>query len=485
MSRSLAMLISAATLLAATTAHAPADPMADALIEKALLGADSNTERASSLVRAAGADGRRRAVRLAMLEKAVEYGLESLRVAGHAAAERALNALEAELPDRHAEWLAKRIEAYRGWYRLSTEAREKKRVSARLVASLLEFGRRRERSRKWAEAAEAYEQAHTFATYMKLGQKDAAFARYRRARHFQQAQEKVDGYIKSLERSPQDAAARLGLVRTLVVEMDDPARAAKHLNEDVGEAWRTYVPLGAKPLEELKLQVRRELGDWYRTELAADAAPIAKLMMLTRADACYAAFLAGYEKKDAVRLKVTLAQAAVKSAMKRLKASGTPAALKPAAAASAAGTLYAACDNVFELRINGTAVLRGNNWGRAETAEVQLKAGDVIAARLRNAGGPYGFFLLFRGREGGVAFASSLAGWRAYRPKSEEAWWLPGPAGAGTPVVKGTHSGTHDAVRRAAGGSFSPSWQVIWGDGNPCYVYRAVTANDLRKHATP
>jgi hypothetical protein len=69
-----------------------------------------------------------------------------------------------------------------------------------------------------------------------------------------------------LKADPTDVKARTTLVRICTIELDDPAAAAGLLGAEIDEAARTYVPLAAKPVEQLSPDVCGELGHWYRAQ---------------------------------------------------------------------------------------------------------------------------------------------------------------------------------------------------------------------------
>jgi len=52
--------------------------------------------------------------------------------------------------------------------------------------------------------------------------------RHIRAKHLAGVQRKVEGYTKVLSNRPDNLAVRFKLLTTLVVDLDDPAKAAGH-----------------------------------------------------------------------------------------------------------------------------------------------------------------------------------------------------------------------------------------------------------------
>jgi len=473
MVRSAALLtLAGGVLMAAATATAgPYD--------KILEGAKTDAERAVRLMRAGMSEKRAAERRLSLLQEAARYGLKSNHPDGYSAAARAMGALTQLAPDRTRDWTRRRAEALRLWYRTARDAEGRAKAGGQLVRTLLTLGGLHEQRDEWSEAVEAYREANMLASFLELPEQKQALGRFRRAVYLLGAFRKAAQLKVTLEGEPTNATVRSALVRALVVELNDPGAAIEHFTPDVGEPWVTYVPLAAQPVEKLRPAVCRELGDWYAKDLAVGAPAVAKPALLRRAHAYYQRFLASYEKQDATRLKVALAAAAVR---KQLGEEGvSPFGFSPGVRAE--GTLMVAADDIFELRVNGETLLAGSNWRQPHAKAIELKAGDVIAARVRNTGGQQGFFVLFQGKQAGVEFGTETSSWKAYVPGDAGKWWsISDRAGA---AEEGNHNGTREAVSKVLRRPMSGSWRVIWGKGNPCFVYRVVKAVDLRPRGVP
>ena len=100
-----------------------------------------------------------------------------------------------------------------------------------------------------------------------------------------------------------------------LLEMGQPAEAAKLVSDDLDEATRTYVPLAAKPIREIAEAVCAELGDWYR-QLAEGATGPARVSALRRAKAYYNRFSALHTKEDTIALRVKMGLKQVDEALK-------------------------------------------------------------------------------------------------------------------------------------------------------------------------
>ncbi len=101
-------------------------------------------------------------------------------------------------------------------------------------------------------------------------------------------------------------ADREALILLHLLDMNDPAAAAKLVDPSISEAFRTYVPLAARPVKELPAPLARELGFWYAT-LAGEASAAGRVNALRRAEGCFQRFLDKHGKGDAEALRVRLA----------------------------------------------------------------------------------------------------------------------------------------------------------------------------------
>lgn len=105
-----------------------------------------------------------------------------------------------------------------------------------------------------------------------------------------------------LARDPGNTAAREGLVRLLVIRMDDPTSALKHMEGVQDADLKKYVPAAAKPLDDVPALACLELGEWYRG--LADQAPVhARPAMWLRAHRYLARFLATHQESDIHRTR--------------------------------------------------------------------------------------------------------------------------------------------------------------------------------------
>jgi hypothetical protein len=122
---------------------------------------------------------------------------------------------------------------------------------------------------------------------------------------------------KQVEAHPEDAALREKLVRMYLVDLDNPADAAKYVEGVADESLRRFVPAAAKGVEAAPELACVALGDWYRV-LAETAAPRARPTILARAQGYYRRFLELHTADDLDRAKVLLFQQKVDEELAKL-----------------------------------------------------------------------------------------------------------------------------------------------------------------------
>jgi len=117
---------------------------------------------------------------------------------------------------------------------------------------------------------------------------------------------RISDLVALLEKTPGNVAAREELVRLYLVDLDDPAEAAKHLEGAKDTALLKYVPAAAKGVEAPPDLACLELGEWYR-DLATNAPKHARAAMYARAKAYLERFLTIHTAQDLNRTRATLA----------------------------------------------------------------------------------------------------------------------------------------------------------------------------------
>lgn len=281
-------------VLVAWAVSAPGDEATDALVSKAIQGATTDAKRAEALYYASRKPKQTPEAQMALLEKSLEYAMKTAGTyKGPMLVKKVLEELRRRAPDRQDEWASRRLEFLRSIYRQATDRKDKSRAGGQLIDALDRTAAPLEKQGKWSEVLALLTEANTVAEQIDMKVRKTIGARLQRAQQFRAALEKAAEAVLVLKRSPDNTAVRISLLTQLVVELNAPAAATKHLVDDVGDVWNTYVPLAARPVDEVEGPAAKELGDWYYRELRPKAVSAdAKTNMLKRSSMYYTRFLA-------------------------------------------------------------------------------------------------------------------------------------------------------------------------------------------------
>jgi len=308
-------------LLGSVQTGRAADDSIDALIVQILDGAKTNSAKASKLLDGALTLTDQPKLCIAVLEKAVEYGLKSpITPNSSQTASQALKLLMTAAPNRKDDWTVLRASTLGAKYYCARGAEAKLEVANELLNALLAAGAVCEKRKQWTLAAAQYRKASPVAVLLKSGSADAIRAKLKTVSYMATIEARAIRYAAALKKTPDKTTTRTMLIKTLVVELNNPAGAVEHMNQDVAETWRTYVPMACKPIEKLTKDECKNLGDWYRKELAKSCSSTAKPLMLSRARNYYQQFLTLHDKNDIMAISV---KTAVMSIDKELAKSGS------------------------------------------------------------------------------------------------------------------------------------------------------------------
>jgi hypothetical protein len=322
----LAVTLAASVVAVVGVSPVSADEAVDQLIKQILGDAKSNTERAASLYSAAQIAKDTPEIQVVLLVKAVEYGMKSIMIPeARKTVHGAIALLGKVAPERSDEWLELNLDLHRRLFRMTKSRDEKETVAEKLVELLVAKGRQRGSKGIWSEAAGAYREAYSVASALNLDGKNEIARDLRMATHFMGVSKKIERYETTLKKAKGDhVVIRASLLKALVIDLDDPARAAKYLTDDVDQAFRTYVPLASKEAGELQTNVCRELGDWYYKALAPKAAQLSKAQMLVRARGYYQQFLDEHTAQDVAHLSAKMNISKIDKELEKLASAGMP-----------------------------------------------------------------------------------------------------------------------------------------------------------------
>ncbi|MCX5672039.1 MAG: hypothetical protein NTU94_12040 [Planctomycetota bacterium] len=272
---------------------------------------------AAKLLEAAQAAEAQPALLVLLCDKACVLGAADPK--GYETALAAANLLAGKVPDR-ASACQEKVLAIR--QRQYDAARGDQRTAAgeALIEALLATAAARAEADDLEEAAKRYRQALVVARAVRSAKADEIEGDLKALTERQKVLAKVAGLESQLTAEPANGPVRDQLVLLLLVELDNPADAAKYLTDASDAALRKFIPAAAKPIEEAPELACAELGDWYRDLAAAAGATTGgKVNTLTRAQAYYERFLALHAAADMDRTRVELVLKKVEEELRRLR----------------------------------------------------------------------------------------------------------------------------------------------------------------------
>jgi formylglycine-generating enzyme required for sulfatase activity len=270
---------------------------------------------AKQLLEAAGKAADQPAFLALLCEKACELAIKDST--GYPTAKAAADLLAASVPEKKVESLQKIAAMYQRAY-ATARAEAKAKAGEALIETLKALADAHAATQDFDGAGATLKQALAVATTIKSESRAALQTQLAGLASQQQAEKQIAALKAKLEADPKDAASRKELVRLCLVEMDDPAEAAKFLDETCDEATRKYVPAAAKPVEDAPELACTQLGDWYRGLSDQAAAPASKGAMLCRAQDYYRRFLVLHTAEDLGRTAATLALKKIEDALAKL-----------------------------------------------------------------------------------------------------------------------------------------------------------------------
>jgi hypothetical protein len=289
-------------------ARATPDPMDDvAVAEKLLAAAADAAEQPALLVLLCGH----------------AHALATRHPAGTPVAAQAMRLLAEKAPALKAQCLGRLVDLYQAEY-VRGRGPQRQEAGQALLAALTEAADAQVEAREYAEAAALLRRAVGVAGAVAPDQRPALLERVKALADLEKVSRQIALYKGRLKEDPNNQPARNALVQTLLVDLDDPAKAAEFVTADCDPALQKYVPAAAKGVEAAPALAALELGDWY-WDLAHAAATHPRPAMLLRARAYYERVLATHETEDLNRTKATLAVKRIGEALEKLGLAPGPA----------------------------------------------------------------------------------------------------------------------------------------------------------------
>ncbi len=238
-----------------------------------------------------------------LCDKAYELGAKD--PTGYDTALAAMGLEADSVPDKRVECLTKVAALYQGQY-AKARGDAKAKVGEALVQALMNQADA-EAAAGSAAAADTARQALAVAAAIKSESRATVQAWLSTVGAREETRKQVAALKAKLLADPKDSASRKELVRLLLVEEDDPAEAAKYVDESLDEPTRKCVPGAAKGVEVAPEPACQELGKWYQDLADQAASPGAKAAMLGRARRYWERFLELHSADDLDRTVGTLA----------------------------------------------------------------------------------------------------------------------------------------------------------------------------------
>ncbi len=236
----------------------------------------------------------------AMCEAA--YDLTANASGGQTQAFEALGVLAEKVPDKRFDCAVRRAALCERVYK-DGKARAD---GEHLVEALMTAGELGTSSRRFAEAADAWKKALTVAEEVNSPRLAAIKERQPAFEARRQSLAEAASLAARLRSDPKDIEARMKLFWAQLVELDNPAEAAKYIDVVTAEDFKTYVPLASEPTDKLSEEAALKLAEWY-VGLIDKAGPGGKELMNAKARACYVRFFDLHKnREDALAMRAAL-----------------------------------------------------------------------------------------------------------------------------------------------------------------------------------
>ena len=246
-------------------------------------------------------------------EKAYDLGKKNS--SGYDIALEAMGVLAARSPGKKPQCLDKVVSLHQLRYAKSSRA-DRPEVARALANAMIDACDANAQAGNIAAAKSLCMRASRLAVTARLPLKETLRAKYKELVAAERAFKRIAGYKARLKADPSQIATREALIDIYLIEKNDPAEAAKWLNEDCDERLRTYIPLAAGDINAITESTLMEMGDWYKS-LAASAQPVSKGGLLLRSLAFYETFLEKHTTADLARTKAVLAVTRIKADIKK------------------------------------------------------------------------------------------------------------------------------------------------------------------------
>lgn len=236
----------------------------------------------------------------AMCEAA--YDLTANVSGGQTLAFEALGVLAEKVPDKRFDCAVKRAALCERVYKEGKSLAD----GEHLVEALMTAADLGTSARRFVEAADSWKKALAVAEEVNSSKLAGIKERQPAFEARRQALSDAASLAGRLRGDPKDIEARMKLFWAHLVELDNPAEAAKYIDVVTAEDFKTYVPLASEPTEKLSEEAALKLAEWY-VGLVDKADAGGKELMNARARTCYLRFFELHkDREDALAMRAAL-----------------------------------------------------------------------------------------------------------------------------------------------------------------------------------
>lgn len=235
--------------------------------------------------------------------------LASPHAAGYSLTDEVLELLDKHAPSKGIPAFERRVEIRQRQYN-SLSGEQKGKAGERLIDAQMALAKALRAGGELDKAATTCDAALRVAGTIRSPRQDEIRSELVALRADQQRPARIVQLKERLLRNANDQAAVTELLRLLVIEEDDPAAARGYAQLSTDTAWKSNIPLAAKPMSDLTENEVMTLGDWY-AGLATKAAGDGGKRVSKRAKDYYERFLLLHATPDLARKRVELAMKSI------------------------------------------------------------------------------------------------------------------------------------------------------------------------------
>lgn len=245
------------------------------------------------------------------------YALGSRDVTGYPVAVEAMQYVAENNPEKQSECDGKILAIYQRGYDRST-GEKKTAAGQEYVAYLVKQADAKIAAKDYTEAMNLLRKARPVAIAIKSEEKDAIQSKIDVYTQMALVTSKVDSAEKKLKANPWDKVTHGQLLELYLTDLDDPAKAAKHLELGGDETQKKMVPLAAKSIGDIDEPTALTLADFYEG-LSKKGITLTKAAMLTRSKNYYEHYMTLHTAEDVQKTAAALNLKRVSDSLAKLE----------------------------------------------------------------------------------------------------------------------------------------------------------------------